>query len=197
MATRKSSTWSGTSLSQITDTTSGDSYWPSLDSGIIAFESSADLTGDNPDGSIEIFVLTPFGFTQITDATSGESSLPSLDGSAIAFSSTSDLTGDNSDSNSEIFLWENDQLVQITDSTSLGTGSSAPSLKDGTLSFHSDADHVGDNPDGNTEIFRWSEEDGIVQVTVTTDNGATSVLSQGLEPRRQPDRLRVECRPGR
>lgn len=172
--------WSGTSLSQITDTTSGHSYWPSLDSGIIAFESSADLTGENPDGNIEIFVVNPLsGFTQITDATAGDSSLPSLDGSAIAFSSTSDLTGNNADGNSEIFFWKNDQLMQITDSTTLGTGSNAPSLDAGTISFHSDADHVGDNPDGNLEIFRWSEKEGIVQVTNTTNDGETSVLSQG------------------
>jgi len=41
---------------QITDTTGGASFRPSLEGGAIAFDSDADLTGGNADGNFEIFL---------------------------------------------------------------------------------------------------------------------------------------------
>jgi len=91
-------------FTQITDTTEFRaglplSFSPSInaDGTRIAFVSSADLTGGNPDGNREIFLFdtTTTTFTQITDTTPGRSFSPSInaDGTRIAFHSSADLTG--------------------------------------------------------------------------------------------------------
>ena len=77
---------------------------PRLAGGAIAFYSSADLTGGNPDGNFEIFFFDGSAIHQVTDSTNGHSVSPSFDGGDIAFHSSADLTGGNPDGNSEIFL---------------------------------------------------------------------------------------------
>jgi Tol biopolymer transport system component len=101
-------------LTQITYSTEGDplleNYSASIsgDGARIAFVSGRDLTGTNPDGSLEIvlFDITTGAFTPVTDAAAGSSISPSIsfDGRRIAFVSRSDLTGGNSDNFDEIFL---------------------------------------------------------------------------------------------
>lgn len=95
-------------ISQITDSTAGDSSIPRLDGGSIAFQSTADLDPGvgNADGNQEIFLVDGSSTSQITDSTVGDSFGPSLDGGSIAFASSADLdpSVSNADGNFEIFL---------------------------------------------------------------------------------------------
>ncbi|KAB2958953.1 MAG: hypothetical protein F9K13_12050, partial [Candidatus Methylomirabilis oxygeniifera] len=103
----------GVGFTQITNTTGGASFEPSLsaDGTRIAFVSNRNLTPDgNQDGNEEIFLWTTgVGFTQITNTAGGISLEPSLsaDGTRIAFTSYNDLTPGspgNADGSEEIFL---------------------------------------------------------------------------------------------
>ncbi|MDX1746848.1 MAG: hypothetical protein R3324_12990 [Halobacteriales archaeon] len=100
--------YDGSSITQITSSTSGGSGDPSLDGGAIAFASTSDLTGGNADGDSEIFLCDGSSIVQITSATSSTVPsgplVPSLDDDSIAFHSWEDLTGANPEGNSEIFL---------------------------------------------------------------------------------------------
>ena len=145
---------------QVTNSTAGFSQAPSIsaDGGRIAFQSTANLTGGNADGSAEIFLYdaATANLTQISNAAAGVSQFPSIsgDGTRVAFSSNANLTGGNGDGSEEIFLYDTAtaNLTQITDSAG---NSSDPSISgDGTrVAFSSNADLTGGNADGNFEIF--------------------------------------------
>ncbi len=169
---------SGTAtFTQLTDTTAGDSLAPDIssDGEIIGFHSSADLTGDNADGSLEVFLFDTVSdtFTQITDGAGLNSATVALssDGSIVGLNSDTSPTGENADANREIFIFDTgaDAFTQVTDTT--GDGNSGPSISsDGTrLVFTTAADLTGENADGNREVFLFDADTGITtQVTDTT-----------------------------
>ena len=167
-------------IAPITSTTVSFNDNPSIsgDGTRIAFDSTADLTGGNPDGSREIFVHdTATGFTQVTNS-SGSLSLcvnPSIsgNGTCVAFVSFADLTGGNADHGEEIFLFNavNSNITQITTGNSDSQASRSPSIStDGTrIAFRSFADLTGDNADHNSEIFLYDTTTaGLTQITNTT-----------------------------
>ena len=149
-------------FTQITNSTAGFNQLASIsaDGGRIAFQATANLTGGNADGNLEIFLYdaATANLTQITNATTGFSQFPSIsgDGTRVAFSSTADLSGGNPDSSAEIFLYDTATatLTQITNSAA-GHSSTSPSISgDGTrVAFSSTADLTGGNADGSEEIF--------------------------------------------
>lgn len=174
--------YDGSSIVQITDSTAEaypfpSSRFPSLDAGRIAFQSTADLTGDNPDGSSEIFLFDGSAIAQITDAVGGSSGNPSLSGGSIAFESSSDLTGGNPDGSSEIFLFDGSAILQITDSAS--SESRNPSLAGGSVAFESSADLTGENPDHSSELFLF-DGSSILQIT-HSDSGTLGNLDPSLD----------------
>lgn len=142
-------------------------YHPSVDDRSVAYDSPSDVTGENPDHSLEILLFNGTDVVQITDSASGDSSHPSLSGKYIAFQSTADLTGGNPDGNSEIFQFDGSQIRQITRSEN-GHSNSASAEKD-SIAFVSTADLTGDNPDGNSEIF-FFDGSAIRQITDTAGN---------------------------
>ena len=98
------------SIEQITDDPVEDSRSTSInaDGTRIAFSSTANINGGNPEGNSEIYYFdTTTGiFTQITDETEGESRGPSIDadGTRIAFRSDANINGGNIEGNFEIYL---------------------------------------------------------------------------------------------
>lgn len=140
----------------------------SLDGSSIAFESRKDLTGENPDGSLEIFVLESGEIRQISNSPAHDrrSETPSMDSGSIAFRSTANLTGRNRDANEEIYLYDGETIIQITDS-SPPHGSRRPNLDDGRIAFESTADLTGENDDHNEEIFLY-DGSSVIQVTRST-----------------------------
>lgn len=125
---------------------------PSLSRGSIAFASSDDLTGENPDGSGEVFLFDATSISQITDSIGRHSGSPSLHQGIIAFASEADLTGRNPDHNTEIFIYDGSRVHQITHTTH-PDGSFSPSLSGSAVAFESRADLTGGNGDKNSEIF--------------------------------------------
>jgi hypothetical protein len=167
-------------FSQLTNSTFGESTAPSMNSNgtRIAFTSTSDLTGGNPDHNFEIFLFdtTTLALTQITNTLAGQNGHPSInaDGTRIAFHSNRDLTGNNPDENREIFLFDTGTMVfgQITNTT--GVINETPSMNaDGTrIAFRSSADLAGTNPDLNDEVFRFDANTLIVtQITNTSGGG--------------------------
>jgi Tol biopolymer transport system component len=152
----------GTGLRQLTAAVGGsNSSNPHIsgDGAIITFHSYSDLTGDNPAGTPEVFVVRPdgTGLRRLTDSPGGGSASSSIstDGSLIAFQGNGDPAGENAEGNQEEFTVKSDGtgLHQITHAA---TGNSDdPSITaDGSMMvFRSSADLVGQNPDGNFELF--------------------------------------------
>ena len=164
-------------FTQLTDTTAGNNLVPVLtpDGAVIAFHSSADITGDNPDPSLEVFLFDVGSttFTQLTDGGVGvNSASPSLsdDVSLVAMNSDTDPTGLNPDGNREILLFDTGTMTFTQITNSLAGSSSDPSLdSDGShLVFSSQADPTGENPDGNLEVFIFNTDTmSFTQVTDT------------------------------
>lgn len=129
----------------------------------IAFGSTADFIGLNPDGSTEIFLfdITTAMFTQITRTPMGGSKNPSIsaDGTRVAFVAGADLTGDNPDWNEEIFLFDSTTgtLTQVTATSDPGTFSRTPEISsDGShIVFATTGNVAGMNPDGSRDIFMF------------------------------------------
>jgi uncharacterized repeat protein (TIGR01451 family) len=148
-------------FTQITSSTSGQSEHPSIsaDGGRVAFNSTADLTGSNADGSTEIFLFdaATANLTQVTNSTAGQSRNAAIngDGTRIAFDSDADLTGGNAEGNREIFVFDTatSDLTQITNSAA-GSSESASITSDGTrIAFSSSANLTGGNADRSSEVF--------------------------------------------
>ncbi len=142
---------------QITNSASERSGFPTIsDNGtLIAFESRADLTGHNADGTSEVFrhLTTTATTTQLTDTTAGESFSPSIsdDGARIAFESEADLGGLNPEGNSEIWLLDSAGISPITSSTTGDNFNSAMVGNGSGVAFEAGAPTAG-NPEGNPEI---------------------------------------------
>lgn len=170
-------------IRQITPPDCEPSASPSItaDGTRIAFESSCDLTGENPDGQRQVFLWIedqkPTPFVQITRG-DGFSVTPSIsaDGNRIAFVSNLDPTKENPSRVPQLFLWVEDRapnpFVQITPGKSRG-GNAQPRISgDGRrIAFESIDDLTPEspgNPDGNNEIFLWVEDsDAFIQITDT------------------------------
>ncbi len=174
-------------VTQLTFTTAGENKEPDINANAtnIAFQSTSDLTGGNPDGNSEIFLWTQGNvppITQITNTTVGQSTISSvnIDATIVAFQSTADFTGANPDGNSEIFLWTQGNvppITQITNTSGAGVFNSFPTLSSAgnRIAFESNADFTGQNPDGNNEIFLWDSTTGISQITNTSGPGVVNL----------------------
>lgn len=179
-------------FTQVTETTMGGSTVPAIssDGNRIVFNSSSDLTGNNGDGNMEVFLFdkTADIFTQITD-TAGESfnfsNALNSDGTRIALGSAADIAGTGDSGNSEIFLYDinSEFFSQITESTA-GDSVFPAMSSDGTIiTFNSESDLTGQNPDGNDEIFsvvclKDTDEDGVADAN---DACSGSDLSETVE----------------
>ncbi|UCG88159.1 MAG: PD40 domain-containing protein, partial [Gemmatimonadota bacterium] len=171
----------GTGLTQLTSSATYGSNNPSInaDGSVVAFESQANLTGENPDRSPEIFVVNSDG-TGLLQLTSDPTEIPyvyrwsrwpsiSDDGTVIAFASQAHLVPrPNPEHGYEIFVINSDGtgLRQLTDL--LSYYKPPPSISgDGTVvAFHSPQDLTGENNDGSSEVFVINVDGtGLAQVT--------------------------------
>jgi hypothetical protein len=146
----------------------------SSDNARIAFDSSEDLTGDNPDRHTEIFVFnTSTGsLRQITSDPSYSSSSPRFLAAprTLTFVSRREVGGSNSAHRRRTFLHDLRSRATtplpsvVADGLVSGDGSS--------VAFTSTADLVGANDDANAELFTYDLASGVVgQHTSTTDEG--------------------------
>jgi len=124
----------------------------------VAFASWTDLTGGNPDGNMEIFLVdsTTGQLTQLTDTAEIVNQRPSMsgDGAYVAFDQGSDFWQEPYIEH-EMFMVDTAtlQLSQLTNAAQ--GGSVSPSVNaDGThVAFSSTSDLTGGNPGGDEQIF--------------------------------------------
>ncbi len=175
----------------------------SQNGNVLAFVSSADLTGDNPNAVDQIFVAAAGGFERITAMTGGHVGNPALTsgGRFVTFESAGDLTPGspgNADGNVEIFRWDRStsNLVQVTGTT--GCSNLNPTVSHNNegrrIAFSTDCSDLapGFNADGNREVVVWDANSGNVQFNETT--GCSSV--EPAIARHNPGRfvtLRSDC----
>jgi Tol biopolymer transport system component len=127
---------------------------------IVAFESSCDLTGSNPDESIEIFTSDGGALFQVSDDTgdpscaSGNASL-STDGNTVAFASYCDPLGTNADGSYEVFVSptrSDDAVTQLSQATSCWNLFPTVLSADFPVAWVSNC-NIGTNADGGDELF--------------------------------------------
>ena len=166
----------------------GGSARPALAAGgsLVAFDSTDDLAGTNPDGTREIFVvgLDGTGLLQLTSAAAGESRAPRIseDGAWAVFESTADLDGTNPDGSYEVFRVSSSGGVPVALSADAALSSRLPDLDaSGSLvAWHSSANPLGTNPELNTEIFAYDvTQSSLSQLTNTTEGASFSVRLSG------------------
>ncbi|MCB9177270.1 MAG: PD40 domain-containing protein [Caldilineae bacterium] len=186
------------SFLQITDAPSGDAAEGaalSRDGKVIAFWHDADLTGANPDGSIELYRAEIGGrLDQLTDLRGAPyHSRPeiSADGSRVAFVLQDDLTGGNADDSWELFAWsgpptqpgDRARFLQLTDWRPPLT---ARELYDPTVSDdgqriafaagRGQVDVGSPGPHQAIEIYLWEAGLGLSRLSTATSSQASSIL---------------------
>jgi len=135
----------------------------SADGSKIAFASSADLTGNNPDGNSEIFLYdrTANSFTQITTTVGRTSEQPSIsaDGTRIAFVSSMDVAPFlNPNAYLNIVLYDATTSSYTLITQTGGGGNTRPVISgDGQrIAFMSPLDLAGGtNLGGNYQVFLY------------------------------------------
>jgi Tol biopolymer transport system component len=145
----------------------------------IAFASRGDLTGDNPDEDLEIFVHdTVAGVTtQLTDATSGGggSYAPKIDdaGTRVVFVSDADLTGATPDGGQDVFRVDTtpETTTLLVDAPAQGASPEDVDADASVVAFDAEGlDLTGGNPDGSYEIYTHRSSSGVAQVTDLPDD---------------------------
>jgi Tol biopolymer transport system component len=173
-------TVAATGVTQITSSANCYNLLPAINSNgtLVYFDSDCDLTGDNMDGSVEIFrAAGPSQIEQITDdrSASGCASINAAtdaSGDKVVFESDCDLDGGNPAQVNEIFAAHpSDGIVRLTNSQGDACVNATPALaSDGeSIAFASDCDLVGANPDAGTEIYTLTGE---TTTQLTEDAGA-------------------------
>lgn len=142
----------------------------------IAFSSTADLTGSNPDWNAEIFRLAVDGgaLLQVSNTSGCTNTAPSVNsnGRRIAFQTdcTDLITGFNADGNQEVVVWD-DGSWRTRETT--GCTSRDPSIYQANngryVVFVSDCNYTGQNADGNLEIFQLDRSNlSMQQLTISS-----------------------------
>ena len=196
-------------FTELTMTPSGLSLQPvaNADGTRIAFTSSADPLGINPDGSFEVLILDIPSNTLIpltnTDVSSASQSMDDT-GTIVVYQSSADITGANRDGSFEIFMG-NTATITTTQITQTPQDSTLPQISgDGQrLVFRSEADFAGTNPDGSREIFLLLLESQLMMQlsndpslnstipTISRDGSTVAFLSDGSLTGENPNNDRV------
>lgn len=116
----------------LTNVTSGQCEFPrpNRDGSAVVMACSANVTGQNADGNLEIVLLRNNEFVPITNSTvTGavivDNEVPTIasDGKSIAFVSNGNYTGQNPDGRYQVFLWRDGKpLTQVTKGTTAQVG---------------------------------------------------------------------------
>jgi len=154
--------------------------------GDVVFASDANLTGGNPDNSLEAVLWSHREFRRneppnpnsatlevSVGANLEESTAPAAGRSTryTPFESLANLTGQNADGNREIFVYDasRDTFAQITNTT--GVDNRRPSTQTSRqVMFDSTANFTGGNADGNREIFLAKLQRGGWVITQKTNS---------------------------
>jgi Tol biopolymer transport system component len=185
----------GTGLRQLTHGANGASTVVMSGNGeMIAFIAPGNLTGQNADGSSEVFVVSFDGATvrQLTSNSNNAYGCKGVkishDGQWVCFASNADLTGENADHKYELFVVKTDGtgLDQLTREDNPGGTSYQVSnvfiSPDGQrVGFGSTGNPLGRNADHSKEVFIIKRDGtGLAQVTDNPDAATEFDMGQGM-----------------
>ena len=150
-----------------------------------------DLTGENADGSTELYLydIPTETYTQITDSFGANFAgyyAISENGNRVAFTSSSSLTGENPEGHSQVFLYDypTDTLTQVTSGESATLGVFI------RLSFSSDGNRVvfrnGNRNEGTVYVYDVPTDD-LITIHSTHRGGEVDF---GLHDHEQPEHYR-------
>lgn len=196
---------------QVTHTLSGTNWAPAVNRrGEIAFLSTSDITGQNPDGSVELFLWRRGRFRQLTNIATGTIGTPrwSANGRVLVFDASADLTRANPDESSEIFTWDRRRLRQITEGTAGASTSPSTDSRGRRVAFVTTADTPGVvYSSASSEVVATNRRGGALrQLTFSTDGfpnespvvtnsggvlSVTWVSSSNLDGRNSNNRRRI------
>lgn len=133
----------------------------SRDGQRIALTSTGDLTGQNLDGSEEVFLfdVPSDTFSQISNFAAptavNRDPIISPDGTTLIFTSNANMTGENGDGTEEVFLFDiaGNRLTQVTDSATRGSFAGAIAAGGERIAIISRGDFEGRNPLNDPEVF--------------------------------------------
>lgn len=162
----------GTGLAQLTSDATENAARPALasDGSRVAFDSTSNVTGGNPDASSEVFAVNSdgTGLIQLTSSPAPDpdnppsSRAPRIDatGTWVAFESNADLDGGNPDGSYEIWRVRSDGalLQRLTGDAALSSRSPDITGDGRFVVYASAANPLGTNPEGNTELFLYDAE---------------------------------------
>ncbi len=151
-------------VTPLTDAADGTTLLVSVsdDAQWIAFPSPSDLTGENHDQSIELFVMSSDGLqiTQLTNdpmPNAGSVTGVALSGNGewITFHANTDPLGTNPDNEEQLFIIKRDGsgFVQLTQAISGTFGLFSISDDGSRIVFDHSGDLTGGNPDLSSELF--------------------------------------------
>jgi Tol biopolymer transport system component len=169
-------------ITQITHSTGAGIFSdsPTTDGRRIAFESNADLVGENPGGSYQVFVydLETASLTQLSHGAVDHFD-PVIDGDLVAWGSHGDPLGTNADGNSEVFLYDlaTSTLRQITHTTSGAAG--GVDIDAGRVAFVSSGDVLGNGAGGTYHLYLYDTATASVSELAPTVGGTQSPSIDG------------------
>ncbi len=166
-------------ITQITDSTLYNSVSPSIsaEGNCVAFTSTANINGGNPDHNSEIYLadVTNGTIQQITFTTGFGSGQPSVnaDGTRIAFRSRENFTGGNPGLHHQTFVFDTNTntFTQLTNG-GFGVGSVDPSIDyTGTIvAIESELNLDNVNPENNRSIIVTDTNNGVLIPVTSTNN---------------------------
>jgi hypothetical protein len=158
LAVYKQGSWS--TITQLTDTVApveNHAGQVATRGRVVVFSSNGDLTGRNPDGNREIFVIDKDTLEQVTISTVGTSTNPVVNvrGRFVVFESTADLeAGGNTETNRRIFQFDRRSGTTLVLSRSFIGENSVPRISNGRfVVWQSTANLTGNNPSGQSVIY--------------------------------------------
>ncbi len=143
-------------FAQVTDTTGAESHHPAPDSdgSSLAFLSTANLTGSDPQGT-NLYVLSGSGIVRAPGTPEpGESFQLDRAGGRLVYTSSDNVAGQNADGNPEIRVWDSSfGSVQLTETVGGANGLAGISGNGAWVVFVSTANIEGLNPGGDEVVF--------------------------------------------
>ena len=168
-------------LAQLTETIDSETFQPSadFDGSLVAFASTANLTGTAPEGA-NLFLLFSSLFSRAPGTPEpGERYEVNHAGTRLVYVSSADITGENEDGNREVFLFDSDQNSRQISQTGNGLNGQVTISGDGNwVAFHSTADIGGLNPGADEVVYLHELETGITTM-VAVAREATGDLFKG------------------
>jgi Tol biopolymer transport system component len=154
----------------------------SADGSAIVFRSEANLTGQNPNNSTEIFRRQGGTTTQITPDTGSFNPSVNGDGSIVAFESSANIGGQNNTTTNNVWRWTGgSSFSNISGNGAVGlTGSPSISDTGNAVAFVSDGNLTASNPEVNVELFRWTLF-GPPNLVQRTNSGAGAANIEEIE----------------